>query len=198
MALPLKKEHVLIAHAKITHPGILVGPALNVDRVGNGSVLIYHASIEAIANATGVIYLIQINPKNIDNDSWVTVKQFTTGTTIPILANIAGSEAAGEKTIAVVAGEEVGILTGDIVYIRDTTVEADSEWGLVDETPTDQVNLVDGLTRAKDSSDDILTQAEIFEFEMDLVKASRLRVVVLDRPTTGSDTAVKASFFGEI
>jgi len=198
MAVVSKKEKVLIAHQLITHPGIIVGAAINVNRAQSGRVLIHHASAEAVANATGVEYMIQISSKASGNEDWLLAKKFTTGTTLPKLANIAGAEVAGEKTIAVTAGEEVGFAPGSDIYIRDTTTETDSEWGFVDSIPTDTIDIVDGLARAKDGSDDIINQAETFEFDINLVGATRMRVLVIDRPATGSNTACKAVFYGEI
>jgi len=198
MSSPLKKEKTLITHQLITHPGIIVGTEINVNRDVIARVLIQHASTEATANATGVQYLVQISSKASGNEDWITIKTFTTGTTLPKLANIAGAEAAGEKTIAVGSAQQVGFAPGSPIYIRDTTVETDSEWGFVDSIPTDIIDIVDGLARAKDGSDDIINEAELFDLEVDLSGATRLRVLVIDRPATGSDTACKAVLYGDL
>jgi len=186
-------ELTLQAHAALTHPGISVGTPVDVDTFLAGKIYIYHANTETTANATGASYIVQASSKTSGDEDWTDITEIITGTTAANLANIAGSEAAAETTLGVVAGEEAAFAVKQKIYIRDTTTEADSEWGQIDVLPTDIITVFDGLTNAKDSADDILNQAEVFFLHVDLAGIRRIRLVVHHRAATGSNIAFKSN-----
>jgi len=194
MAVITKTDDIVVlAHQAITHPGSVAGSNIAVADDLAATIVIYHANIETTANAIGVRYYIQTSPSSgTDNDDWGTIAQFQTTETPANLANLAGSEAIGQTVLDVVAGEESGFSANQQLYIRDTGTLADSEWALCDGTATDDIKVVDGITRAKDSADDILNEAEIFIAQLDLTAAKRLRIVVVHRAATGSDIHTKA------
>lgn len=185
-------ELELQAHAALVHPGISVGAAVSVDAFLACKVYIQHASSEAIANATGVSYFVQVSSEAAGNRDWLTISRPITKIVLPNLANIAGAEAIGQTNLAVVAGEEAAFTQGNLIYIHDTTVEADSEWHRIDDKPTNAIHIFNGLAVAKDAADNILDQAEEFIVHLDLAGVRRMRLVVLHRAVTGSNIAFKA------
>lgn len=182
----------LAAHQALTHPGLVVGTPVNVDAFLAAKWYLWHANIETTANATGVSYFLQASRLTSGDNDWATISEIITGVTAAVLANIAGSEAAGQKTIAVGAGEEASFAAKELIYLRDTTTENLSEWGRVDSLPTNIIDIWDGLTNAKDSADDILSQAEEFLLHVDLAGIFRIRLVTFHRAATGADIAFKS------
>ncbi len=164
----------------------------------SGQVYVYHANIEVTANDTGVEYLIQgrWSTGATVNEDWITLINFQTGTTAAALAEIAGAEAAGQTSIDVDADPTAAFTRGVEVYLEDTTVLANGEWGRCSHSVTGTphtVNLVDGLTNAKGSADNIYTQAETFSGILDLSGISYVRLLMLHTAiSTGSNIHFKA------
>lgn len=194
MAAPTKTaDRTLITHQAIALDNIVVGSELDVSSLFSADVAIYHANIGVTANASGTKYLIQASMVASGNEDWVTVASHTTDTKAANKANIAGTEIVGSKLIGVGTGEESGFDTGDVIYLQDTGTLANSEWGMVDDNGTaDQIDLVDGLTNAKDSADDVFDEAEVVNIHLDLDGIQRIRCVVNHRlSATGSTIHTK-------
>ncbi len=180
----------LLAHQLITHPAIKVGTAVDVLGDLAATIYIYHANIEETANATGVSYLIQINHTSGSTQDWITVHEVITSTSAAALENLTATEPIGEKVLVVAA--TTGFAALDEVYVEDVNTLADSEWGLVElVVGATSVDLVDGLTVAKDTSDNILS-AEKFVRYLDLTGVREVRIVVIHRAATGSNIHFKA------
>ena len=191
----------LLSHQALTNAATaaglsVVGTEADIRSFFSGTVLIYHALVEALANDPGVDYVLQGRWSTgvaVDED-WVDLWTWSTGTTAAVAAEISGTEAVGETTLAVDADPTAAFAPGTKVYIQDTGTLANSEWGCVAISAAipDIVTVVDGLTNAKDSADTIWSQAETFPGDVDLTGLSYVRMVVRGRDTAGANIHFKA------
>ncbi len=175
-------------HTAATLSGTTLGADTDVRTSLSAGIWIYHANVETTANATGVQYKLQgrYSAAATSDEDWVTFHTFQTGTTAAVAAEVAGTEAAGQTSIDVDADPTAGFTRGLVVYVQDTTTVADSEWAQVDfSVAVTTVNLVDGLTNAKDAADTIWTQAETNYSTHDLGGFSWIRAVVFHTAATG-------------
>ena len=178
----------LISHRLVTHPGQAIG-ADRTPAAGSIFARIWfrHALHEATANTNPGSFRIQTRPLAGD-DQWVTVQEIGTSRGTAATTDITGTEAAGETTLAVT---DQSIVAGnDEIYIDDATADADGEWALVQQIAANVIQIVDGLTNAKASGDDIWTLAETTEWILPLVGVLVYRVIYLHHGATGADTAV--------
>lgn len=182
------------AQTAATASGLTIGADFDVRTFLSIGIYVYHANVGTTANNIGVQYKIQTRPSvaaTADED-WVTIYTFQTGTTAAVATEIAGNEAAGQTSIDVDV-DPTGAFTRAIqCYVQDTTTVADSEWAEVDfSVAVTTVNLVDGLTNAKDAADTIWTQAEVNYSEHSLAHASYIRCIVQHIATTGTNIEFK-------
>ena len=181
----------VLSHQALTHPGSFVGSSIAVGDDLACTIHLYHANIEATANATGVSYALQTTPEASGNESWSTIVPFVTTTTAAVSEPPSGSEAASQTDIAVAS--TTGFSVGNIIYFQDAGTLADSEWGEVENVVSNtSIDLVDGITNAKDTADFIWTEAELYVIQLDLTAVSRLRIRVVHRAATGSNIHFKA------
>ncbi len=191
----------LLAHQAHTHSLTdvsIVGSEVDVRTNISAGLWVYHANVEVIANAEGVRYILQgrwSTASGLDED-WVDILTvLETGVTAAVAAEISGSEAVGETTIAVDADPTAAFTRGVPCYLRDNSVVADGEWGRVSHSAAaaDIVTLVDGLTIAKDAADNMWTQAESrYVSDIPLGNVSWIRMIVLHSALTGSNIQFKA------
>lgn len=195
-------EQTLLSHQEHTHSTtdvIQKGTEFDVRTFLSGTWFVHHANIETTANATGVKYVLQGRPYGSgasDNDiGWVDLVTFQTGTTAAVKADISGTEAIGQTAIEVDADPTASFLRGIEVYVHDAGTVADGEWHRCDHSATgaDVVTLMDGLTVAKDSSDEIWTRAESFAAMVDLDGVAYVRALMLHTAATGSDIVFKST-----
>jgi len=200
MADVTQAASTLAAHQAHTHSvtGVHVaGAEVDVRTMIAAMIYVYHANIETTANATGVQYILQgrWSTGGTVNEDWVDLVTFHTGVTAAVATEIAGNEAAGQTSIDVDADPTAAFLRGVDVYVEDKGTLADGEWGKCSHSVTGTphtVNLVDGLTNAKDASDTIWTQAETFSALVDLSGLSYVRLLMLHTAATGSNIHFKA------
>lgn len=181
----------VLDHEAVTHPGVKVGAAISVTTHLAAWVVIYHAYVETTANATPAEFHVQLTPYASGNEGWFTAVRFDTSTTIPPTEALTATEPIGETALAVAS--TTSFLVGNIVYIQDAGTLANSEWGKLENVVTNTtLDLVDGLTAEKDSSDFAWGEAEIFHAYLDLTAMARLRVYYINRAATGSNSHIKA------
>ncbi len=200
MADVTQAAHTLAAHQAHTHSTTDVSQTnteVDVRSMIEAMIYVHHANIETTANATGVQYILQgrWSTGATVNEDWVDLITFQTGTTAAVAAEIAGNEAAGQTSIDVDADPTAAFTRGINVYVEDKGTVADGEWGKCSHSVTGTphtVNLVDGLTNAKDSADTIWTQAEVFAAMIDLSGLSYVRLLMLHTAATGSNIHFKA------
>ena len=180
-------------HTAVTASGLTIGADTDIRTFLSAGIYIYHAAVETVT-PLGVDYKIQLrySAAATSDEDWVPVYTFTTGLTAAVAAEVAGSEAAGQRSIDVDADPTTAFTRGIKCYIQDTTTVADSEWGEVDfSAAVTTVNLVDGLTNAKDAADTIWTQAETSYIELSLGHASYIRCIVQHAGATGPNIEFK-------
>ena len=119
MADNTQANSTLLAHQAHTHSATdvsVVGNSVDVQSWFEAQIYVYHANIEITANATGVTYILQANPTvGADDEAWVDLVPFRTGTTASVAAEISGAEVATSTTIEVDA--DTG---GKILWVHET------------------------------------------------------------------------------
>ena len=191
MATISKSYTVALAHQLVTHPATVVGSALDVSTKLGMTLLLFHASVEAAANTNPGKFLVQISGAESGNEDWQTIQQFDATISTADTEAMTATEPIGETALAVAA--TAGFVANDILYIQDAGVVADSEWARCREIVTDTtIDLVDGLTNAKDSSDVIWNDADIFTCQLSLTSVGRVRVVFQSEGATSVNCHIKA------
>lgn len=181
---------VVLAHQAITHPATVIGTEHDVSTKTQATFILYHASVEAAANTNPGKFLIQVTCSDAGCEDWATIYEFDATISTADTEAMTASEPAGEKALAVVA--TAGFAANDILYIQDAGTLIDSEWGRCREIVTDTtINLVDGLTNAKDSSDVIWNDADIFVCSVDLSAIGRVRVLFMHEGNVGANCHIK-------
>ena len=173
--------------------GFIVGSAVNTLYIIRADVYLYHAFVQSTGNTNGQKWLIQGSAATSGNGHWFpiqTVNIAFTGT--PLTESLTdGPFAVGAKALDVALTLEY--VAGDGVYIIDAGTLADSEWAIVDKVVTDvTVDLVDGLTNAKDSSDALWDNPQMDKVTVELEGVNRIRVLYFNR-AAGANTHIKAN-----
>lgn len=182
----------IIAHQAITHPNSVVGSAIDVLDKSAIAILLFHASVQATTNTNPGVFLIQISGSSSGNEDWVTIQEYTATISLADREVITAIEPIGE-TILVVSSIS-GFDDKDKLYIQDTGTLLDSEWALCQRIvsgPPNSINLVDGLTNAKDASDVIWNDADTWIYQVDLTTITRIRVLFIHEGFAGADCHIK-------
>jgi len=200
MADVTQAASTLLAHVAITNADTaagfsVVGTEVDVRTFLSATVMVYHAIVEATeSNDPGLQYILQgrwETGATVD-ESWADLWIFTSGSTVAVIANVTGDEAADEVTIAVDDDVTASYSEGDIIYCIDNSVVNAGEWCRVAHISTSIITIVDGLTNAKDASDFFFNQAEIFTGSVDLSGISYVRMIVQGSDPAGVNTHHKA------
>ena len=180
-----------MAHQAVTHPATVVGSALDVSTKLAATLLLFHASVEATANTNPGKFLVQVSGAASGNEDWVTVYEFDATISTADTEAMTATEPIGETVLAVAS--TTGFAANDILYIQDASVVVDSEWNRCQEIATGtSINIVDGLTNAKDSSDVIWNDADKFVCSLDLIAIGRIRVIFQHEGSAGCNAHIKA------
>lgn len=191
MATITKSYAVALAHQAVTHPATVVGSALDVSTKLAATLLLFHASVEATANTNPGKFLVQVSGASSGNEDWVTVYEFDATISTADTESMTATEPIGETVLAVAA--TAGFVANDLLYIQDASVVADGEWNRCQEIVTNtSIDLVDGLTTQKDSSDVIWNDADKFVCQLDLTSIGRVRVVFQSEGATSANCHIKA------
>lgn len=189
-SLTKTQDIAILAHTAITHPDTLVGSAQDVSTKLDAMIVMYHASVEATANTNPGTFLVQVTPAASGNEDWATIARYDATISTADTEAMTATEPQGETVLAVAS--TTGFVAGDRLYIQDTSVVADGEWGLCQEIVTNtSINLVDGLTNQKDSADVIWNDADRFICKLDLTSIARIRVVFMHEGAVGANCHVK-------
>jgi hypothetical protein len=191
MATIAKSYAVALAHQAVTHPATVKGSVLDVSTKMAITLIMYHASVEATANTNPGKFLVQISGAASGDEDWETVGEFDVTVSTADTEAMIAAEGAGETVLAVAA--TAGFVANDKLYIQDTSVVADGEWGRCEKIVTDaSINLLYGLTNAKDSADVIWNDADRFVWSRDVTSIGRIRVVFQHEGATGANCHIKA------
>lgn len=192
MASPSKTQGVaILAHQAITHPATIVGSSQNVTTKISCNVLLFHAPIEESANTNPGIFLIQTSGSSSGNEDWVTLYELAVDNGTAASEDMTATEPVGETVLA--CASTTGFAALDNLYIRDAGTLADSEWAKCKEIVTNtSIDLIDGLTNEKDSSDAIWNNCDLWNIPINLMGVGRLRVVFMHEGAVGVNCHVKA------
>ena len=183
----------IIAHQALTHPGMLEGTPVACATYLSGVITVRIASVEATANATGVMVWIQGSFETSGDDAWFNLATFRGSTVVPETEALnGGGEPIAETVIA--CASTANLLVEDYIYLQDASVVADGEWHYITKVVTNTSITIDyGLAVAKDDSDFIWTEADVFVCNLqDLGGLKRVNVLVVHEAGTGSNLHVLA------
>ena len=198
MASPLKTAGtVVIAHQAITHPGTVVGSALDVSTVFQATLFLDHALVEAAANTNPPSWYIQASAQSSGNEEWVTLLELPLSENGTPATEAVGTD-VGQGASIIPVLSTAGFVSKDEIYIQDTGTLANSEWGKIQEIVTDTgITVLDGMTTAKDASDVIWGDAERNIVTVNVASIARLRVVYLHEGATGANSHIRATMTTE-
>ncbi len=189
---------VVLTHQAATHPDTIIGPNIEALTKREATIFMYHGYVSdsAAVDTNPGKFVVQIRPEAGDDTSadsdqhWITIAEYLAKGTQPDEEALTATEVVGSTSIAVAS--TTGFLVGDVVYLEDTTVLADSEWGLVHEVTTNTaILLVDGLAVQKDSADIIMNDASRFVCPLDLNAVESFRVLWIHEGAAGANGHVK-------
>lgn len=191
MAAPTKTEdRILIAHQAVTHSNIVKGTEIDVGVLIRAFITMWHASVEATANTNPGKFIVQALPMNA-GEEWATIYEFGATVSTADTEAMTATEGIGETVLAVAS--TTGFAAEDKLYIQDTGTLANSEWRRCRRIVTNiSIDLIDGLTAEKDSSDVIWNDADIFNMSLDLTPFKRLRVDFIHEGAVGANCHIKA------
>lgn len=180
-----------LAHQAVTHPNTVKGSAQDVSTKLAATIVCFHSSVEAAANTNPGSFLVQISGSSSGDEDWATVAEFTASATTADTEAMTATEPIGETVLAV--ADTTGFAAADFLYVQAAGTLVDSEWARCQETVTNtSITLIDGLAVAKDSSDVIWNDADIFVAQIDLTAVGRVRVIFQHEGATGANAHVKA------
>ena len=204
---PLKTSSVvLIPHTFVLHPDTVLGSVLDVTTKRSIVIFLYHGYVQATADTNPGKFKVQVRPDDgagAVDEHWQTVAEYVVVGSTPSDEQMDAVEAADETVLAVTL--TAGFAADDLLYIHDTdggtpvaTTQAlagdelNSEWAECQLIVTDvSVDIVDGLTNAKDTDDIIYNDASKFVCALDLSAIESLRVVWSQQGAVGADCHVK-------
>jgi hypothetical protein len=191
---PNKTDSVeVLAHQAATHPTTIVGSAISCLTKRAATIFLYHGYVEAAADTNPGKFLVQVRPDAGDGSAtehWITAVELAVKGTTPDTEAMTATEPIAETVLAVAS--TAGFVVEDELYIQDTTTLADSEWAKAKKVVSNtSIDLVDGLTVAKDSADVIWNDASKFIVSLDLNGIESFRVVWLHEGATGANGHVK-------
>lgn len=180
----------ILTHQAVTHPATVKGPAQDVTTKLAAKITLFHASVQAAANTNPGRFYVLTSASASGDEDWEIAYEFDATISTADTEAMTATEGAGETALAVAS--TANFAARDKLYIQDTGVLANSEWALCEAiTGTPSIDLVFGLTDAKDSSDVIWNDADIFTVYLDLTAVGRLRIVFSHEGTAGADVHVK-------
>lgn len=194
-ATPNKTDSVeVLAHQAATHPTTIVGTAIDCRTKRAAVLFLYHGYVEAAADTNPGKFLVQVRPDSGEgtvNEHWITVGEYSAKGTTPDTEAMTATEPSGETTLAVAS--TTGFAVHDQLYIQDAGTLADSEWARLKTFVTNtNIQLIDGLTTGKDSSDVIWNDASKFIVPLDLNGIESFRVVWTHEGAAGANGHIKA------
>lgn len=193
----------LLAHSRIIHPDTVKGTELDVSSGSSLSVFMDQGYVEDVADTNPGRFVISASPKTSGDDTWITIAPFQAKGTNPDKVNLNASLSAGVTALTVDA--VTGLAAHDYVYLQDTNggsptgstgalsgAEANSEWAYLRKAASTTATVRDGITNAKDSSDDLYNDASRFEATFDVSSYARVRVDFVHEGATGANCDVRA------
>jgi len=194
MAIPSKTVGTsVIAHQSVTHPGTVVGSAQDVSTAIAVRFFLDHALVEVEVNTDPASWLIEGSAAESGNEEWYTLQEILlTEAGTPATEVLTATEPSGETVLAVASTVDFAEL--DIIYIQDAGTLADSEWSRVQEVVSNtSIDILDGLTTGKDSSDTVWGQAERNVVPLNVETITRVRIVFMHEGPAGANAHIRAT-----
>lgn len=178
----------LIAHQHVTHPNSVYGSARPATDMLFARIAIHHGFIEAGANTNPGSFYIQTRLEAAV-DQWVTAFKITATDATIVTEALTATEPIGEKVLA--CASTTGFAANDYIYVTDVTGDTDDEWHQLDKIVTDTtLDIIDGLRAAKASGDDAFSDAQHWEYLLDLAGVAEYRVFYKHEGGTGMNSAI--------
>lgn len=201
---PNKTANVsLLAHSRVIHPDTVEGTELDVSGDYALGITLKHGYVEDTADTNPGSFLILGSRKTSGDDDWTIIYEYPVKGTDPDKVNFNASEAAGQTDLTV--DVITGLVSKDLLYLQDTnggsptgttgglsSPETLSEWAFMRKASGTTVTVLDGITNAKDSSDDIYNDASVVQFALNVETWSRIRVAFVHEGATGANCDVLA------
>lgn len=181
----------ILTHQAVIHPNSVVGTTQDVTDIKAAIIVLFHASIEvATANTNPGKFLVQVLGYGDGNEHWATIYEFDATISTADSEAMIATEPIGETVLAV--ANTGGFTSLDKLYIQDTGTLLNSEWALCDSIIGGaSINLIDGLTTAKDNADIIWNDADIFTCQLDLRSIGSIRVLFIHQGTAGANVHIQ-------
>lgn len=172
---------VLLAHTQQATANVTVGAAIDVSTmVGPGLVLVKMGRTVATALTNNLKFRIDSSAKTSGNDEWFPLYEFASGSGLTAASASTVVDVAfnaGDTTFDVAA--ITGVTAGDVLYLRETGVPANSEWVRVKSVSSLTVTLEEPVTRGHTNSITVTDLGEVFSpIPLDLSACVRIRLVV--------------------
>ena len=178
----------LIGHQRVTNPNSVYGSIKTATDMLSVRIAMHHGFIETGANTDAGSFYIQTRLEAVD-DQWITVQKFMVTDATVVDEALDATEAATVKSIAVTL--TAGFAEGDEVYITDGDADTSDEWHLIDVIVADtSIELVDGLVAGKVAGDDFYSDAEHFDYKLDLEGVAQYRVIYKNEGGTALNSAI--------
>lgn len=191
MATISKSYAVALTHQAVSHSATVKGPVLDVSTKLAVTLILAHASVEAVENTNPGKFLVLAAGAASGDEDWKIVGEFDATISTADTEAMIATEGAGETVLAVAATS--GFVANDILYIQDTSVVADGEWGRCEKIVSNtSINLLHGLANAKDNADVIWNDADMFVWSCDVTSIGRIQVIFQHEGATGANCHVKA------
>lgn len=192
---------VLLAHSRVIHPDSVKGTELDVSGDFQLNINMFHGYVEDTADTNPGFFRIVTSNRTSGDDSWSELQRFSVKGTDPDKVNLNASLTAG--TTALTVDAVTGLAVGDLIYLQDTnggspssstaalsSPETLSEWALLRKAASTTATVLDGITNAKDSSDDLYNDASHFSVTLDVSAISRVRVDFIHEGATGANSDI--------
>ena len=181
---------VVLDHQAVVHPNTVKGEDVDVSTLDSAKIVCFHAPVEAAPNTNPGKFIIQVSGITVGDDDWATIDEHVVAAITPA-TEVFTAVGAGQTELLVAS--TAGFASGDGLYIQDISDVEGCEWELCRKIVTDvSIDLIDGLSRAKETNDIAWNGAELFITEIDLHNVIRVRVVFQHEGAVGANAHVRA------
>jgi len=182
-----------ITHDEVAHPSTVDGGAISCVDDDAIYLILRWAPIEAVANTNPGYFLVMGSDKTTGDENWAVLAKIGTPVVTAATANVDTSEDIGATVIGVSA--TASLVTESWCYLQDTTTDTDSEWCYILTVATDDtITILDGITVAKDTSDDSWSDAQVVGLPVDVHAFNRFKVVWVNQGDAAANSAIWVTY----
>ena len=168
---------VLLAHTVLATATQVVGSAIDVSTmVGPATAMVKMGRAVANVLAAGVAFRLEGSAKTSGNDEWVPIYEWASSTAVVNASTVNDAAFAAADTSFTIASA-TGITGGDLMYLRETGVPADSEWVRVGSVAALVITLEQAVTRGHTNGIAVTDGAEMWSIPVDIAGHVRIRLV---------------------